>query len=350
MAWTNLPTNFINLVWSGLKKYRQYNNPDSTVSFEDVTEYVETEGTQMSAEQLNQMTGAVNQLMTGIASEFSTSTYYYIGDYCMYEGQLYRFTSNHSSGAWNSNHVTAVSKITNEMRADNNPVNNSSKLVRSGGVYTALEGKLGDAPSDNKEYVRKNGAWAESSGGSGGGTWGSITGTLSNQTDLQSALDAKANSSDVTTALSAKANNSILGDAFSTSAAYAIGDYCIYEGALYRFTSAHSAGAWNASHVTQVVAMNELAALSAQVASRRKFEVSGTASAGSSVTITDSRINDEHWQVPKNGIWFSDSSKVTTQVHWVTNITNHTLTLEATFTGATNVKVDLDWYQDIQSA
>ena len=27
--------------------------------------------------------------------------------------------------------------------------------------------------------------------GGGGGTWGSITGTLSNQTDLQSALDAK---------------------------------------------------------------------------------------------------------------------------------------------------------------
>ncbi len=31
---------------------------------------------------------------------------------------------------------------------------------------------------------------ARSTGG-GGGTWGTITGTLSNQTDLQSALDAK---------------------------------------------------------------------------------------------------------------------------------------------------------------
>lgn len=334
-SWTNLPTNFINLVWSGLKKYRQYNNPDSTVSFEDVTEYDETEGTQMSAEQLNQMTGAVNQLMTGIASEFSTSTSYSVGDYCMYEGQLYRFTYNHSSGAWNSNQVTAVSKITDELRADNSPTNNSTKLVRSGGVYSALAGKIGDAPSDDKEYVRKNAAWAEASGG-GGGTWGSITGTLSNQTDLQSALDAKA-------------NYSIIADAFSPSTSYAVGDYCITAGALYRFTSAHT-GNWAWADVTQVVAMNELAALSAQVASRRKFEVSGTASAGSSVTITDSRINDEHWQVPKNGIWFSDSSKVTTQVHWVTNITNHTLTLEATFTGATNVKVDLDWYQDVQSA
>ena len=34
--------------------------------------------------------------------------------------------------------------------------------------------------------------WANESGGGGGGTWGSITGTLSNQTDLQTALDEKA--------------------------------------------------------------------------------------------------------------------------------------------------------------
>ena len=34
--------------------------------------------------------------------------------------------------------------------------------------------------------------WVAASGG-GGGTWGSITGTLSEQTDLQAALDAKAN-------------------------------------------------------------------------------------------------------------------------------------------------------------
>jgi len=33
--------------------------------------------------------------------------------------------------------------------------------------------------------------WASVGGGGGGGTWGSITGTLSNQTDLQNALDAK---------------------------------------------------------------------------------------------------------------------------------------------------------------
>ena len=79
MPWTNLPTNFRNLIWSGLKKFRRYDNPDNTVSFEDVTEYSETTNTQMSAEQLNQMTGAVNDLMNGVVvylkADADTRTY-----------------------------------------------------------------------------------------------------------------------------------------------------------------------------------------------------------------------------------------------------------------------------------
>jgi hypothetical protein len=52
---------------------------------------------------------------------------------------------------------------------------------------------LTDAPSDNNLYARMNGGWYIVSGGSGGGgTWGSITGTLSNQTDLSEALALKA--------------------------------------------------------------------------------------------------------------------------------------------------------------
>ena len=50
-----------------------------------------------------------------------------------------------------------------------------------------------DAPSDNKPYARKNGEWAEITGGGGGdAVWGSITGTLSDQTDLANALQNKA--------------------------------------------------------------------------------------------------------------------------------------------------------------
>ena len=38
----------------------------------------------------------------------------------------------------------------------------------------------------------------------------------------------------------------------STSVAYAINDLVLYGGILYKFTSAHTAGAWNSSQVTAV--------------------------------------------------------------------------------------------------
>jgi hypothetical protein len=38
---------------------------------------------------------------------------------------------------------------------------------------------------------------------------------------------------------------------FSATTSYAIGDYCIYQGILYRCTTAHTAGTWVAGHFTQ---------------------------------------------------------------------------------------------------
>lgn len=42
------------------------------------------------------------------ARKFKTTQAYAVGDLVLYEGKLYRFTSNHSAGAWNTGHVTAV--------------------------------------------------------------------------------------------------------------------------------------------------------------------------------------------------------------------------------------------------
>lgn len=39
---------------------------------------------------------------------------------------------------------------------------------------------------------------------------------------------------------------------FSSSTAYAVGDYVTKEGTLYRFTTAHAVGSWNAGHVSEV--------------------------------------------------------------------------------------------------
>ena len=52
---------------------------------------------------------------------------------------------------------------------------------------------VNDAPSDNKQYARKNGQWAEVQAGSGGSAeWGDISGDIADQTDLQTALLDKA--------------------------------------------------------------------------------------------------------------------------------------------------------------
>ena len=53
-------------------------------------------------------------------------------------------------------------------------------------------------------------------------------------------------------ATSAAAASTNLAPTFSTSTAYSAGDYVLYNGTLYRFNSAHAAGAWTGSDATAV--------------------------------------------------------------------------------------------------
>lgn len=65
---------------------------------------------------------------------------------------------------------------------------------------------------------------------------------------------------DVENALSDKADNDIVADAFSAAATYAEGDYCTYEGGLYKFKTAHE-GAWDAADVDRIQIAGELSEL-----------------------------------------------------------------------------------------
>lgn len=58
---------------------------------------------------------------------------------------------------------------------------------RGGAAWTVV---VEEAPEDNQPYVRKNGSWFVAVSG-GSATWGNIIGLLSDQTDLQNALDDK---------------------------------------------------------------------------------------------------------------------------------------------------------------
>ncbi len=64
MAWDMLPTNYTDAVWSGLKKYSQINNPDGTVSFQDVTIYSGKETSFFGAKDANRMNEALNTIMS----------------------------------------------------------------------------------------------------------------------------------------------------------------------------------------------------------------------------------------------------------------------------------------------
>lgn len=172
---------------------------------------------------IDSLSTSINKLYNINSSNFSPSVSYNIGEYVLYEGLLYRFTSAHSSGIWNPNEVTPI-RITSE-----------------------LEGKIFDAPNDGDSYVRKNGTWAIASGGSGGGI--GLGDTISFSEDTAVIITGERFVDEL---------YDMSSDEFSPATTYSIGDYCIYEGKLYKFTTTHSAGEWNNSHVTRVNITNEL--------------------------------------------------------------------------------------------
>lgn len=138
--------------------------------------------------------------LTDLSPAFDDTATYAIGDYVTYtDGDIYRFTFAHT-GAWASGDVTKVD-IGAELK------NKISKSSTAGLVKN-------DGTIDTNTYVSA------------------------------SALDGKADLTD-------------LAPTFDATVAYAQNDYVNYNGDIYRFTSAHSAGAWIGSDATQIVITTE---------------------------------------------------------------------------------------------
>ena len=164
----------------------------------------------------------INNLIYNInCNKFSTSTRYDIGDYVIYEGQLYIFNKTHLSGEWNLNEVTSV-RLADE-----------------------LKNKVTDAPNDGTSYVRKNNNWAVASSGGGSGSGIGLG-------------DAISFSNDTAVIITGERFIDELSDEFSPAINYQVGDYCIYEGKLYKFTQLHSATTWTTTDVIKVNIANEL--------------------------------------------------------------------------------------------
>ena len=59
---------------------------------------------------------SLERLLSDLAPAFSVSTSYSVGDYVIYSKVLYKCTTAHTAGAWNSSHFTAVT-VGNELNA-----------------------------------------------------------------------------------------------------------------------------------------------------------------------------------------------------------------------------------------
>lgn len=205
------------------------------------------------------VTEAKKQSATNVAPAFSTSTAYAVGARVSYNGDIYKFTTAHAAGAWNSNHVT---KVTAE------------------GSYLAKTTNLQTADSIVSEAVSQ--AASAASGA-----------YIAKTTNLQTA-DAIQLAAEKTAAVN-------IVPAFSTSTAYAVGDFVSYNGKVYKFTSAHSAGAWNSSHVTTSNVKEYVSAKSYAIKSGVEILAEGVAVSGNKYIKLDvSASNYVH--IDQNGI------------------------------------------------
>lgn len=94
-------------------------------------------------------------------------------------------------------------------------------------------------------------------------------------------------------------NDPNVANEFSASSAYSAGDYVTYQGSLYRFTSAHSAGAWNSGHVSQVLVSNDVKALNSAVDKRVLYGTNTTITDDNKAEICNGTFND----LPNNKIY-----------------------------------------------
>lgn len=92
MAWVLLPVDYTDAVWAGLKKYTQIDNPDGTVSFQDVTVYTGKEKSFFGAIDANRMNEALNTIMSML--ENGTDLYEAFQNYFALQKQLFEAEAN----------------------------------------------------------------------------------------------------------------------------------------------------------------------------------------------------------------------------------------------------------------
>lgn len=119
MAWKLLPTDFTDAVWEGLKKYTQIDNPDGTVSFQDVTTYTNKEKSFFGAMQANRMNDTLNVIMSML--ENGTDLYELFQQYFEEQKKLFsdKATAEYASFEdYVNTHQTEIDTIVSTIRTN----------------------------------------------------------------------------------------------------------------------------------------------------------------------------------------------------------------------------------------
>ena len=178
---------------------------------------------------------------------FSTTKAYAVGDRVIYAGKLYRFKTAHPAGAWNSSHVDRIYAGDSKYIAQTTSYQTASSIVTEAVRQSGVNASTTYLAKTN-DYQTVNSIIQEAQ---------SLANTAA--TTAQNASIAKTSTYQsaeaiVSVAVANVTSDNASAEVFSTSKAYAIGDRVIYNGRLYQFKAAHSAGAWNSSHVNRIYA------------------------------------------------------------------------------------------------
>jgi hypothetical protein len=83
---------------------------------------------------INSVTVLAETVLSNIAPTFSTSTSYAVGDYVIYEDQLYECTTAHSAGVWNNADFTSTD-ITTEIKDAKEDLSNETIHIDDDGMF-----------------------------------------------------------------------------------------------------------------------------------------------------------------------------------------------------------------------
>ena len=209
--------------------------------------------------------GAINELLVyvlNIADEYDPTATYNVGDYCIYQGVLYKCTTAIAvAEVWNSAHWTST-LIVDEFGSGGG----GASVTLGTTVPSDASGENGDlyVQYDSSTYavveyfVKINNSWRKAPYSKvvalTQSEYSQITPdptTLYIITDAQSSYQTKTDNgldTEATTIVGGinELHDSIGADAYDDTASYTVGQYCIYNNSLYR-CKANTSGAWDSS-------------------------------------------------------------------------------------------------------